>query len=165
MEDVKMQQEKSQSDALYSGKEKENKEQEDYKAKLEKEFNQRILEMKAKMEDEAKKSSMSELELAKTELEEWKKKYQEKENECLISKQKEETTALLNQAGLSIDILDVVYVPLDMNKTKENIDKLKNYINQLEKAYFGGSQDTPIPRASKEAGYDPFIEGFETKEL
>ncbi len=161
MEDVKIQDEKTPDAASYPKKDNED----DYKAKLEKEFNEKILAMKAKMEDEAKKSSMSELELAKTELEEWKKKYQEKENECLIAKQKEETIALLNEAQLSTDILDVVYVPLDMNKTKENIEKLKAYIKKIEKGFFGDAADTPVPQISKEAAYDPFIEGFDTKEL
>ncbi len=89
------------SDKLYSQEDFDN-----YKSKIE-------AELKEKIEQEAKKASMTELELALAELEELKQKYQEKEDECLIAKQKETTIALLQDAGLAPDALELVYITKD----------------------------------------------------
>lgn len=162
MEDIenKEQQKKREEDLLFSKEDFEN-----YKAKLQKEFQEKELTMKQELENEAKKASMSELELAKAELEEIKQKYQEKENECLIAKQKEETLALLDEAALDKAILDVVYVPLNMEETKTKIETLKSYMEKTKKDMLQNCMTTPLPMVSNEIEYDAFLDGFDSNEL
>lgn len=151
----------SREEPLYS-----EKDFDEYKANLQNEFLEKENQMKKELEDEAKKANMSELELALNELEELKKKYQEKEDECLITKQKEETNALLEEAGLSKNLLELVYAPKDMEATKEKIEILKAYIEDIKKEIFQNySEDTPVPSTSKQEPYDPFVEGFDTNVL
>jgi len=104
---------KNENEKLYS-----EKDFEEFKKKLEEEFLEKENLMKEEFQKESQKANMTELEVAKMELEELKSKYQEKENECLTAKQKEEVSSMLKEAGLEKDILELVYVPLDMEKTK-----------------------------------------------
>ena len=162
MEDIenKEQQKEKEDDSLFSKEDFEN-----YKAKLQKEFQEKEMTMKKELENEAKKASMSELELAKAELEEIKQKYQEKENECLIAKQKEETTSLLDEAGLDKLVLDIVYVPLNMEETKTKIEILKSYMEKAKKEILQNCMATPLPMVSNEIEYDAFLDGFDSNEL
>ncbi len=151
---------KNENEKLYS-----KKELDELKAKLEKEFLEKENLMKEEFQKENQKANMSELEVAKMELEELKSKYQEKENECLTTKQKEEVSSILKEAGLEKDILELVYVPLDMEKTKEKIEILKTYIEKIKKEIFQDCSNTPLPKATKNKEYDPFIEGFDSNRL
>lgn len=162
MEDIenKEQQKEKEDDSLFSKEDFEN-----YKAKLQKEFQEKEMTMKKELENEAKKASMSELELAKAELEEIKQKYQEKENECLIAKQKEETISLLDEAGLDKSVLDIVYVPLNMEETKTKIEILKSYMEKAKKEILQNCMATPLPMVSNEIEYDAFLDGFDSNEL
>lgn len=147
-------------DLLYS-----QKDFDEYKANLEVEFLEKEDKMKQELQKEAKKATMTELELALSELDEMKQKYQEKENECLIVKQKEEVISLLKEADLDISILDIVYLPLDMESTKEKIAVLKKYTENIKKEIFENCVNPQLPLISKDAPYDAFIEGFETNKL
>ena len=142
---------KPDEEKLYS-----KKDFEDFKAKLEQ-------EMLAKKENEEDKEN--ELENALSQLEELKTKYQEKENECLTAKQKDEVSSLLADAGLEKEILELVYVPLDMEKTKEKIEILKTYIEKIKKEIFQNCANSPLPKTAKNKEYDAFLEGFDTNKL
>ena len=160
MEDTENLSQETFEEALYS-----QKDFDEYKQSLEVEFLEKENKMKQELQKEAKKATMSELELALSELDEIKQKYQEKENECLVAKQKEETISLLNEAELNTSILDVVYVPLDMEATKEKIEAIKKYTEQMKKEIFQNCINAPLPLTSKEMAYDAFVEGFETNKL
>ena len=160
MEDIEKKQEQEKEEEFYSKKDFDS-----YREKLEKEFLAKEEAMKKELEDEAKKSSMSELEIARMELEEIKKKYQEKENECLISKQREEVLNLLEEAALDKDAVELVYVPLDIESTKEKISILKEYMEKLKKNFLQDYIDTPLPQTSGKAEYDAFIDGFDSNQL
>ena len=151
---------KNEKEKLYS-----QEELEELKEKLEKEFLEKENLMKEEFQKENQKANMSELEVAKMELEELKSKYQEKENECLTAKQKEEVSILLDEAGLEKEILELVYVPLDMEKTKEKIEILKSYVEKIKKEIFQSYSDVPLPKTSKNDEYDAFIEGFDSNKL
>lgn len=161
MEDTENKDFETSEKAVYSKEEFDK-----FKAQLEAEFAEKEKKLKAESEEQAKKSTMTELERALAELEEFKKKYKEKEDECLISKQKEETLSLLKDANLDSKILDVVYTPLDMEKTKTKIEIFKNYIEEIKKGVFQNNLNTPLPLASgKTASFDAFVEGFDTNRL
>ena len=145
---------KNENEKLYS-----EKDFEEFKKKLEEEFLEKENLMKEEFQKESQKANMTELEVAKMELEELKSKYQEKENECLTTKQKEEVSSMLKEAGLEKDILELVYVPLDMEKTKEKIEILKSYIEKTKKEIFQNCSNAPLPKTSKNSEYDAFIEG------
>ncbi len=162
---------KNENEKLYS-----EKDFEEFKKKLEEEFlekenlmKEEFLEkenlMKEEFQKESQKANMTELEVAKMELEELKSKHQEKENECLTTKQKEEVSSMLKEAGLEKDILELVYVPLDMEKTKEKIEILKSYIEKTKKEIFQNCSNAPLPKTSKNSEYDAFIEGFDSNKL
>jgi len=106
-----------------------------------------------------------ELENLRLQLDELKAKYKEKENECLSAKQKEETLALLSEAGLEKEFLDVAYTPLDMAATKTKIEILKSCIEKIKKGVFQNNVNTPLPITGKTQETDPFIEGFNTARL
>ena len=67
---------KNENEKLYS-----EKDFEEFKKKLEEEFLEKENQMKEEFQKESQKANMTELEVAKMELEELKSKYQEKENE------------------------------------------------------------------------------------
>lgn len=147
---------KPEEEKLYS-----EKDLKEFREKLEKEF----LEKKDSNQKEGQNDDAGELEAAKAELEKLKSKYQEKENECITAKEKEEVYGLLNNAGLEKDALELVYVPLNMEKTKEKIEILKAYIEKIKKSIFQDYSNAPLPQTSKNKEYDPFIEGFDTNKL
>ncbi len=147
---------KPEEEKLYS-----EKDLKEFREKLEKEF----LEKKGSNQKESQNDDADELETAKAELEKLRSKYQEKENECMTAKQKEEVYSLLNDAGLEKDALELVYVPLNMEKTKEKIEILKTYIEKIKKSIFQDYSNAPLPQTSKNKEYDPFIEGFDTNKL
>ena len=151
---------KNENEKLYS-----EKDFEEFKKKLEEEFLEKENLMKEGFQKGSEKANMSGLEVAKMELEELKSKYQEKENECLTTKQKEEVSSMLKEAGLEKDILELVYVPLDMEKTKEKIEILKSYIEKTKKEIFQNCSNAPLPKTSKNSEYDAFIEGFDSNKL
>ncbi len=133
-----------------------------YKKELAKKFEKEENTMKKQLEDEAKKAAMPEIDRIRLELDELKQKYQEKENECAIAKQKEETVCLLENANLGKEVMDVVFVPLNTEATKEKIALLKSYIEKIKENNLGS---TTIPLTSNKASYDAFIEGFDTNTL
>ncbi len=137
----------------------------EYKEKLEDDFQKKEALIKEEAKKENQKENMSELELAKAELEDMKKKYQQKEDECTISRQKEETLVCLKDAELDKKALELVYVPLDMDSTKKNIEILKELMVDLRKDIFKNTINAPVLEASDNTTYDPFIEGFDTNRL
>ncbi len=139
---------------------------EEIKAKLKGEVLAKENEMQKKDGTETEKAGMSEIELLQTELEKAKEKCQKMEDECLISKQKEETLLLLDEAKIDREVLNLVYVPKSMDLTKANIETLKNYIEKIKKSVFQNCINIPVPLSSKnKPEYDPFIEGFDTNKL
>lgn len=125
--------------------------------------------MKANLEaeiknQESKKTEMSELEKVQAELAEMKRKYQEKEDECIIAREKQETQALLEATGLSSKMLDVVYTEKNMEATKTKIQILKDYIDEIVNSTLqNGTAETSsnVPLTSTVQGkMDPFLEGF-----
>ena len=157
MEDIENKKKKEAEEVLYS-----KEDFEAYKEELQNEFLKKEETMRQELESEAKKAGMTELERTQAELAEIKQKYEEKEKECLISKEKEETKAILEEEGLQEAALELVYMPLDMEKTKSKIGVLKNYIGQMKKDILQNYINTPLPLTSNQAAYDAFIEGFDT---
>ncbi len=137
----------------------------EYKAALDEEFQKKYEQMKSEFEKQSQRAEMTELEIALSELEDLKIKYREKENECLMTKQKEEAALILDKAGLDRSILNVVYTPLDLKETKEKIETLKTYIEKIKKGVFQNYAQTPLPLTSNTNEYDAFTEGFETNTL
>ncbi len=141
-------------------------EMEKLKAELRAEFELKEEQIKKEAEEQIKKTGMSELELARAELEEIKKKYREKEDECQMAKEKEETIVLLDEAGISPVVLDLVYEFKDMSKTKMNIETLKNFLQIQKQEFLQNYMNTPVVEVSNgKEEYDPFIEGFDTNTL
>lgn len=139
---------------------------EEYKKQTDELLVKKEEELKNKIEKELKKSTMSELELAKEELNELREKYKQKEDECLISNQKEETIKILNDKNLDSSILNLVYIPLDMKGTEERIEILKSYTEKIKEDIYKNLTNAPLPLISKEqTKNDAFIEGFETNKL
>lgn len=159
IENIELQQ-KEKNELLYS-----KEDFEAYKARLSEEFLEKEEKMKQELEIEAKKATMSELELTRLELDEMKQKYQEKENECLIAKQKEEVVSILDEAGLDRGAIELIYIPLDMEATKLRIEILKNYTEKVKKDFLESIEGTDIPLTSGNFEYDAFIEGFDNNEL
>lgn len=153
-------QKKDEHEPIYSKEDFEN-----YKNQLREEFLEKEEKMKQELEIEAKKATMSELELTRLELDEIKQKYQEKENECLIAKQKEEASAILDEAGLDRSAIELVYIPLDMEATRLRIEILKNYTEKVKKEFLENIEVAEIPLTSGNFEYDAFIEGFDNNEL
>lgn len=151
---------KPDKEKLYS-----KKDFEDFKAKLEQEMLVKKENQEEAPKEENEENKENELENALSQLEELKTKYQEKENECLTAKQKDEVSSLLADAGLEKEILELVYVPLDMEKTKEKIEILKTYIEKIKKEIFQNCANSPLPKTAKNKEYDAFLEGFDTNKL
>ena len=158
MEDIEKQNEE-QKDPLFS-----KQDFDAYKKDLEAQFQAKEEEMKKQLEADAKKASMTETERIRMELDEIKQKYQEKENECQIAKEKEETISLLEDAGLGKDALELVFAPLNMELTRVKIDILKGYVEKIQQEIYE-TGDTPLPLTSNNTAYDPFLEGFDTNTL
>ncbi|MCD8024531.1 MAG: hypothetical protein LUE64_03255 [Candidatus Gastranaerophilales bacterium] len=117
-------------------------------------------------EPKAEQNKELELALAKKEISELKEKYLQKEKECMIAKQKENTLELLSQSGLDSSALELVLVPSNEEMTKERIAVLKDYIEDVKKEILKNYIDAPLPLSSgKAADYDAFIDGFDSNKL
>lgn len=161
MEENLLPPEGSDDEKLYSKKEFEKMKQE-----LEESFLKKEEELKERIEKECKKANMSELEIALDELNEIKEKYKQKENECLMASQKEDTIEKLKSKNLDSSVLQLVYTPLDMTSTEEKIEILNKYTEKIKEEIYKSCINAPLPLISKEnAKADAFIEGFETNKL
>ena len=159
MEEVEIKQE-DEKEMLYTKQDFDS-----YKKELEEKFQAKEEEMKKQLELDAKKNSMTEMERIQLELDEMKQKYQEKENECQIAKEREETIELLENSDLEKELLEVVFVPLDMEKTKTKIESLKWYVEKMKKDFYETAMADDIPLTSKQLPYDAFIDGFDSNLL
>lgn len=150
-----------QKEKLYT-----EKDFEEFKKKIQDEFSTKETELKTKAEKDVERAGMTELEAAKSELEELKQKYREKEDECLIQEQKKQTADLLKDAKLDSNVLDLVYVQKDMDATRKNIEILKTVIEKTKQEVLKEYIGSPVPEASQtNPSQDPFIVGFDSNRL
>lgn len=108
-----------------------------------------IKRTKAEMEEQAKRSKMSETEKLTAELDEYKAKYQEQADINAIASQKDETRKLMAEMGVDSNCLDFVFVPKDMNATKEKVKAFKEMIDGVKKATFEGGVKSTVPNKGK----------------
>lgn len=108
-------------------------------------------EKEAKAEQAAKRANMSELERANAEIEDWKARYQEKEDIIALSAQKDETRKLMSEFGVDERCLDYVFVPKDIEGTKARIKAFREYIDSVKKETFENGLKSTIPNAKQTA--------------
>lgn len=115
--------------------------------KLRAEFKER----EAKAQQAAKRANMSELERANAEIEDWKAKYQEKEDLIAIANQKDETRKFMSELGVDEKCLDYVFVPKDFESTKARVRAFKEYVDNVKKETFESGLKSTIPNAKQTA--------------
>lgn len=106
-------------------------------------------EKEAKAELAAKRANMSELERANAEIEDWKARYQEKEDIIALSAQKDETRKLMSEFGVDERCLDYVFVPKDIEGTKARVKAFREYIDSVKKETFENGLKSTIPNAKQ----------------
>lgn len=142
--------------------------QDSYKGETDRKVKAAILEAKAEAEKAAKQANMSELEKANSELEEWKAKYQEKEDIISLANQKDETRKLMSELGVDEKCLDFVFVPKDIEGTKARVKGFKEYIDNVKKETFEKNIKSEIPGTNDKQNSNPVslrgaIEDFYSK--
>lgn len=118
-----------------------------------------IKRTKAEMEEQAKRSKMSETEKLTAELDEYKAKYQEQADINAIASQKDETRKLMAEMGVDSNCLDFVFVPKDIEATTEKVKAFKEYVDKVKKETFEGGVKSKIPQA-KEGDDKPSVNGI-----
>lgn len=116
--------------------------------KLRAEFKDKEAKAKAEAEKLAKQANMTELEKANTELEEFKNKYQEQLDINTITAQKEDTRKLMTELGIDLKCLDFVFIPKDVEGTKNRCKAFKDYVENVKKTTFENNLKSTIPGAN-----------------
>lgn len=131
------------------------------KSETERKVDGAIKKTKAEMEEQAKKSKMSETEKLTAELDEYKAKYQEQADINAIASQKDETRKLMAEMGVDSNCLDFVFIPKDIEGTKAKIQAFKEYTDNVKKTTFENGVKSTVPDKSQNKETDAFLDGFD----
>ena len=129
--------------------------------KLRAEFKDKEAKAKAEAEKLAKQANMSELEKANAQIEELTAKYQEQADINAITQQKDETRKFMSEMGVDLGNLDFVFIPKDMEGTKNRVKAFKEMIDGVKKATFENGIKSTVPSAGPQAQKDDFEDGFD----
>ena len=135
-------------------KEQHQKDMDALAGKLRAEFKDKEAKAKAEAEKLAKQSNMSELEKANSELNEYKTKYQEAQDQIALTAQKDDTRKMMSEMGVDEGCLDYVFVPKDVEATKARIKSFKEYVDNVKKTTFESNVQSTAPGAGSQKADD-----------